>query len=74
MSTSSARKNDSVTLTKREISAEKISKTLDEFGSGPPYEFQTRASRRRYGKSVLKPHEKLTSLRKLKMALPAMNA
>ena len=35
--------------TKREeISAEEISKTLDKFGSGPPYhEFQTRASRKR---------------------------
>jgi hypothetical protein len=32
----------------KEISAEEISKTLDKFGSGPPYhEFQTRASRRR---------------------------
>ena len=34
----------------QEISAEEISKTLDEFGSGPPYEFQTRVTRPRSGK------------------------
>ena len=48
--------NEYSSKTKREdISAEEISKTLDKFGSGPPYEFQTKASRRR-GKRLLTDH------------------
>lgn len=55
MSCRSDRKNKSVSSKKQEISAEEIIKTLDEFGSDLPYEFQTRGSRHRSGENMFDP-------------------